>query len=350
MINTQASIKDYIQQNGWKRLLLAVSGGLDSICLAHFFICNKAALGLEWVGIAHVHHGLREESADRDAEFVKNFADKLNTPFFVKNLDGNALKKAEGSLEENARKARYSALQEFAEINNADAILTAHHSGDQAETMYMRLRRGVTLAGLSGMRITRPLQVCDKNCENAPVIYRPFLNVTRSELESYAKQNSLQWREDESNSDTRFTRNQIRHSLLPNLEKAAPEATQQLCRIAALAGPAYDKAMAAADKIFAPLVVPRSPLPQDVAEEPSEVADCTRVLVLDTRKAKVALSNGKDELFRLWLDKQGFRFPLETFKGKALLNDLKNLSFRSRFIVKKRHIIWICDKLTSACH
>ncbi|MCQ2089359.1 MAG: tRNA lysidine(34) synthetase TilS [Fibrobacter sp.] len=361
-----------IQQNGWKRLLLAVSGGLDSICLAHFFICNKAALSLEWVGIAHVHHGLREGSSDGDAKFVKNFADKLNTPFFIKHLDGNALKNAEGSLEENARKARYDALSQIiAEIKGRsrlkagmtkceqsgmtnpfkiDAILTAHHAGDQAETMYMRLRRGVTLAGLSGMRITRPLQVCDKNSENAPVIYRPFLNVTRSELESYAKQNSLQWREDESNSDTRFTRNQIRHALLPNLEKAAPEATQQLCRIAALAGPAYDKAMAAADKIFAPLVVPRSPLPQDVAEEPSEVADCTRVLVLDTRKAKVALSNGKDELFRLWLDKQGFRFPLETFKGKALLNDLKNLSFRSRFIVKKRHIIWICDKLTSACH
>lgn len=113
MIDTQASIKEFIQQKGWKRLLLAVSGGLDSICLAHFFICNKADLGLEWVGIAHVHHGLREGSADGDAKFVKNFADKLSAPFFIKHLDGNALKKAEGSLEENARKARYDALNQI---------------------------------------------------------------------------------------------------------------------------------------------------------------------------------------------------------------------------------------------
>ena len=103
-----------IRRHGFKRLLLAVSGGLDSICLAHYFIANRDALGIEWLGIAHVHHGLREGTADRDAKFVEEFAKSHNVPFFLKRLDGEALKGAEGSLEENARDARYKALVDIA--------------------------------------------------------------------------------------------------------------------------------------------------------------------------------------------------------------------------------------------
>ena len=103
-----------IRRHGFKRLLLAVSGGLDSICLAHYFIKNRDALGIEWLGIAHVHHGLREGTADRDAAFVEAFAKSHGVPFFLKRLDGEALKAAEGSLEENARDARYKALVDIA--------------------------------------------------------------------------------------------------------------------------------------------------------------------------------------------------------------------------------------------
>ena len=105
---------EHIHRHGFKRLLLAVSGGLDSICLAHYFIENREVLGIEWLGIAHVHHGLREGTADRDAKFVEEFAKSHNVPFFLKRLDGEALKNAEGSLEENARDARYKALVEIA--------------------------------------------------------------------------------------------------------------------------------------------------------------------------------------------------------------------------------------------
>ena len=108
-------IADRVRRHGFKRLLLAVSGGLDSICLAHYFIENRDALGIEWLGIAHVHHGLREGTADRDAAFVETFAKSHGIPFFLKKLDGEALKVAEGSLEENARDARYKALFEIAE-------------------------------------------------------------------------------------------------------------------------------------------------------------------------------------------------------------------------------------------
>ncbi len=328
--------KNKIQQNGWNRLLLAVSGGLDSICLAHFFVTHKESLEIEWLGIVHVHHGLRAGTADMDAELVQQFAETHNVPFFLKKLDGEALKEAEGSLENNARAARYKALQEVIETvkgapgsvagvtaqsataAHETAIVTAHHAGDQAETLYMRLRRGVTLAGLSGIRPVRE------------GIFRPFLGVTRQEFQNYAQEHDLKWREDESNSDTKFARNLIRHQLLPHLEEENPGASEQLGRIAEKSARAYEKIMAIADKLFCPMVVSRE-----------------KGLTLDTKKAKIPLTNGMDEIFRLWLDKQGYRFPVGTFKGKALLNDIRNLSYRTRFIAKNRNIIRICDQKTT---
>lgn len=309
-------------------MLLAVSGGLDSICLAHFFVTHKADLGIEWLGIAHVHHGLREGTADRDSEFVQNFAVKNKVPFFLEKLDGAAIKSANGSLEENARDARYEALRQFAAENRADAILTAHHAGDQAETVYLRLRRGVSLAGLRGIQSINVSQ--PRSGTGTVALFRPFLNVTREELAEYASQNNLQWCEDESNADTKFARNLIRHDRLPHLEKAYPGATSQLCRIATKGSLAYEKIMVIADKIFTPLVVSK-----------------TGCLTLDTKKGKVSLQNGMDEIFRLWLDRQGYRFPIGAFKGKALLNDIRNQSYRTRFIEKNRNIIRICDKRSS---
>ena len=178
-----ASIKKRILDYGFKRLLLAVSGGLDSICLAHYFIANREALGIEWLGIAHVHHGLRVGTADRDAAFVEAFARKYNVPFFLKKLDGESLKNAEGSLEENARDARYKALIEvFNETgdprlrgdDNKGIIVTAHHAGDQAETMYMRLRRGTTLAGLRGIQEVRVLDEAS-HTPKQPKVATPYL-------------------------------------------------------------------------------------------------------------------------------------------------------------------------------
>ena len=173
-----------IRRHGFKRLLLAVSGGLDSICLAHYFIKNRETLGIEWLGIAHVHHGLREGTADRDAAFVEAFAKSHEIPFFLKKLDGEALKNADGSLEENARDARYKALVEITSsiinyqssiINHPSSIIvTAHHAGDQAETMYMRIRRGTTLAGLRGIQEVRVLDDAS-HTPKQPKVATPYL-------------------------------------------------------------------------------------------------------------------------------------------------------------------------------
>ncbi len=348
------SIADSIRRHGFKRLLLAVSGGLDSICLAHYFIKNREALGIEWLGIAHVHHGLREGTADRDAAFVEAFAKSHDIPFFLKKLDGDALKSTEGSLEENARDARYKALQEAAE--NCDAIVTAHHAGDQAETMYMRLRRGTTLAGLRGIQdirilsnsqsVASPTQEDTSYClqSTSYYIFRPFLNVTREELLAYARENNLEWCEDESNSDVKFARNKVRHEFLPQLEKESPGAATQLCRIALLADKAYAKVMNAGESLFAPV------LRAGNADADLRQHDLKAGIALDKKKLRKVLlaheSTDLSEMFRLWLSEQGFRFPIGFFYSQTEPAHVKipvRAAYRKRSIVKKGSTVLICE-------
>lgn len=390
-----------IRRHGFKRLLLAVSGGLDSICLAHYFIKNRETLGIEWLGIAHVHHGLRVGTADRDAAFVEAFAKKHNIPFFLKKLDGEALKNAEGSLEENARDARYKALVEIAldpiasarlqddtphtshptshtphlkaaegcDLTPRAPIVTAHHAGDQAETMYMRLRRGTTLAGLRGIQETREL--FDVECEMwnekeitthyAPhithFIYRPLLNTTRAELLAYARENNLTWCEDESNSDVKFARNKVRHEYLPHLEETNPGATMQLCKVARLADKAYAKVIEECDAMFQETL----PLKQvqgqgDTAPfshlKGSEATDLTphTIIALNKkalRKILLAHSNANlSEMFRLWLSEQGFRFPIGFFYSQTEPAHVKipvRAAYRKRAIAKNGSTVRICE-------
>ena len=414
---------EHIRRHGFKRLLLAVSGGLDSICLAHYFIENSKALGIEWLGIAHVHHGLREGTADRDAKFVEEFAKSHDVPFFLKRLDGEALKAAEGSLEENARDARYKALVEIVneigdsrlrgndnvergdDENNGDSgteaemttsaqddnslssfvsrlssiIVTAHHANDQAETMLMRLKRGTTLAGLRGIQETRVLlddnisldsSASPQNDESLVsrlsslvFLYRPFLNVTRTELLDYARKNKLTWCEDESNADVKFARNKIRHEFLPQLERECPGTTKQLCHIAELADKAYAKMMEKCEEVFGKALQNKMVIPEQVGDDNahstypkgSEATDPIphSSLALDKKKLNKILREHANadlsELFRLWLSELGFRFPIGFFYGPKEPAHVKipvRTVYRKRSIVKIRHTIKFCEFCT----
>ena len=350
----KAFFPDKIRQYGFKRLLLAVSGGLDSICLAHYFVENRELLGIEWLGIAHVHHGLREKTADRDAKFVEDFAKSHSVPFFLKKLDGESLKEMEGSLEENAREARYKALLEIVQDcsetqddtsltpHYPSVIVTAHHAGDQAETMYMRLRRGTTLAGLRGIQEVR----------NTPhYVYRPFLNVSRKELIDYARENKLEWCEDESNSDVKFTRNKIRREFLPKLEQQYPGATDQLCKIAELADKAYGKVMDTCEGVFAPgLRAGKADADRSLPWEAMGQHDMRAGIALDKRRLRnVLLAHEKtdlSEMFRLWLSEKGLRFPIGFFydpREPACVKIPHHAVYRRRAIVKNGHTVQICE-------
>lgn len=210
-------------------VILAVSGGADSLCLA------DAALA-EWRDvaqkpsfvIAHLNHRIRGEAATADAEFVRAFAAQHRAPYELGEADVPALaQQMNVSIEVAARMSRYDFLARVADQHASGYVATAHHADDQAETVLLRLIRGTGLHGLRGMQARSPMT-------GAPhlTLLRPLLRVTRAEIEQYCADRGLQPRHDASNDDLQHTRNRIRHELLPVLAEYNPGIRAVLARLA----------------------------------------------------------------------------------------------------------------------
>lgn len=193
-------------------VIAAVSGGGDSMVLLHLLAAMRKTFGYELVA-AHVHHGLRAETADRDAELVRSTATAWGIPYeFMKiNVLAEVAETGE-SVETAGRRLRYSALANLASGYRDPLIMTAHHLDDQAETVLDRLMRGAGLTGLAGMVSLRTLY-------GVPVA-RPLLNVEKAALIEYARQQDVPYFEDETNVSLRYRRNRIRHELLPYLKRS----------------------------------------------------------------------------------------------------------------------------------
>lgn len=188
-------------------MIVACSGGADSIVLADALASLKDSQSYKVI-VVHVEHGLRGEEALLDAEFVKEFCAKRGLPFILKHVDVQKFAdEAKASVEDAARQLRYGALSECAREHHVDMIVTAHHRGDQAETLLLHLVRGSGLDGLSGMRSFNGN------------IYRPLLKISRKEIEKYCQINALKYCQDSSNANLEFTRNRLRHVLVPLLKK-----------------------------------------------------------------------------------------------------------------------------------
>ena len=197
------------------RLLVAVSGGADSVALLRLLhgLAETLNLSLE---AAHLDHALRPASCD-DATFVAQLCHEMGVPVTVARQDvAEIARRRKGNLEEVARDVRREFLEATAKKRNCDLIVLGHHAGDQAETFLMRLMRGAGTAGLVGMR-----QVDGR-------VIRPLLSLHHEELVTYLEEGGFVWREDESNIDLAFTRNRIRHQLQPLLESFNPNITGQI--------------------------------------------------------------------------------------------------------------------------
>lgn len=202
------------------RYLLAVSGGLDSMVLLDFFRRFAKKKFKSRFIVAHLDHGLRPESGD-DAQWLQDACaaqnlDCVSTRIKIKDLLASS---QHSSLEALARECRYDWLLSQAQKHDCRYIVTAHHANDQAETILMRLIRG-SQRGLSGMPYCRALEDC--------ILIRPFLGLTRTELESYAQYHQIVWREDASNHSQDFFRNRVRSQLMPLLLEENPQLLQQL--------------------------------------------------------------------------------------------------------------------------
>lgn len=203
-------------------VIVALSAGADSTALLHALVQLKGKLRCR-VCACHIHHGLRGADANADAEHAARLAESLGVMFSSSRADVRSYAKASKlSLEAAAREVRYQLLQQAARAHSATCIATGHTADDQAETVLLNLLRGAGPTGLAGMRPVR---------DN---IVRPLIGVTHADVEEYCRANNLAYRTDESNQDLRFTRNRIRHEVMPALRRIQPRITDVLCRLAAI--------------------------------------------------------------------------------------------------------------------
>ena len=215
LISARTFLRKYFPHGG--KVLCAVSGGLDSMCLLDF-LCRQKGFS---VTAAHFNHQLRGGTADRDEAFVRSFCADRGIAFVSGAGDTRALAAREGrTIEEAARILRYDFLKETAKNGGFDAVFTAHHADDNAETMLLNLIRGTGSAGLAGIP-----QIRDNIC-------RPFLRIGREKLEAYAAAHAIPHVEDESNGSDVPTRNRLRHQVLPVLEGINPRAVENMTRAA----------------------------------------------------------------------------------------------------------------------
>jgi len=203
-------IKNHIQSNLpfllKSKLLVAVSGGLDSMVLLDL-LCK---LNFQ-VAIVHVNFQLRGEESNEDENFVKLQAEKYQIPTFINRFDTEEyVVKNKKSIQVAARELRYKWFQQLAEQQEFDYILTAHHLDDQVETFLINFTRGTGIEGLTGI-----------NQVNG-IIVRPLLPFSREELMNYAIHHTISWREDSSNSSDKYLRNRVRHQVIPILKELNP--------------------------------------------------------------------------------------------------------------------------------
>ena len=190
------------------KIAIALSGGVDSIVLFHLLVTEYKDSYKELV-VFHINHGLRQESYE-EAEFVEKFVKDFDVKFYKEELNMLDIERDSHTSEEMlARELRYQAFNKMAKLEGVTKLLTAHHKNDQVENILMRL--------LTGRSIDHSLAICEEVEMAGLTIYRPLLNSLKAELEEYAKENNLHYYVDATNFDTDYTRNNIRHNIVPLL-------------------------------------------------------------------------------------------------------------------------------------
>lgn len=204
-----------------KTVAVAVSGGADSMALLHFTLSVAEKYGFSVVAL-NVEHGIRGESSLRDTMFVQEYCAERKIPLIKYAV--NAAKKAKDdklSVEQAARVLRYECFTDAIESGKCDAVFTAHHSSDNLESVLFNLFRGTGIKGLTGIK------------DFGGKIFRPFIKVSKAEIDEYIRANGIPFVTDETNLSDDYTRNFIRHNVIPEIKKFFPEAEKSVLRLSA---------------------------------------------------------------------------------------------------------------------
>ncbi len=302
-----STLKNFLHQHlhtDIQRLVIAYSGGMDSRVLLDALIALQS-FHQKQIVMVHVHHGL-SQFADEWATQAEHIAQHYGIACHIQKVDVAQT----ASLESAAREARYQAFQSL--LKKGDALLLAHHQHDQAETVLLRLMRGSGVRGLSAMNDVGlvPYQTLNIPC------WRPLLSITQTDIAAYAQQQALQWVEDDSNSNTAFNRNYLRHKVLPVLQQRWPQVHQQLASTSQRMREADELLHDLAALDFQQAQLPENTLNIDVLAE-FVVARRNNLLRYWLQQQQLALPDYAD-LMRVWSEvclAQADAEPMLTWRG-----------------------------------
>ena len=214
-------------------VLLAFSGGADSSALLHLLVNDSKKYGFP-LSVAHFHHGIRGEEADRDAEFCKEIAQKFDIPFYFGRADVLSLAaESDTSVENEGREQRYAFFESVMRENSIPILITAHHAEDQIESILLHILRGSGIAGLRGIEECRSFA-------NDLYLVRPILKAEKQDVLDYCEQNGVEFVTDSTNQDVSYLRNNIRISITPSLRAIQPNLSKVFSRLSQSASEAND--------------------------------------------------------------------------------------------------------------
>lgn len=291
------AITNSLCQYAPSRLIVGLSGGLDSSALLHALASLKKTnsdFKNTPILAIHVHHGL-SENADHWQSHCEQQCKDLSIEFITENIKLDA---AKGSLENAARNARYEVFKKH--VQSGDVLLLAHHQDDQVETFMMRLMRGSGLTGLSAMASARAF--------GPGYLVRPWLHHARSQLETYVKENGIKFIEDESNTDTQFDRNWWRHSLLPKLFKRYPQASHSLMKTVEV----LQQERQVLEDLLQPIYINATGFDHQF----------TQTVTLNCQQLLGHTSGVQAQLIRMWLQQQAIHPALNSDQIQVLMKDV----------------------------
>jgi tRNA(Ile)-lysidine synthase len=316
------TIKHYDMLNKGDKVLVAVSGGADSVCLLEALVALRKGLGIDIV-VANMDHCLRGSESEKDSSFVRDLCCKLDLPFVHKKVNVRAAGKKGTSTEEKAREKRYAFFREAARKSECGIIATGHTMDDQAETVLMRVVYGVSPSGLAGIPPVRG--------EGGCTLIRPLIRTGREDIIGFLKTTGSKFVEDSSNKDVRFLRNKMRIEVLPFLEKCNPKLKRSLVNLS--------------DAVREDLAF----LETERKKVTEKYAGCTKVAIRDmilqpkTLKKQVfkelfkrAGGNIKKLTYRHWMDMDNFLRTAEKGKSLDLPGDIRVTKVRDELVFGRR--------------
>ena len=283
------------------KIALGLSGGVDSIALFHLLVTKYKDSYKELVAF-HINHGLREQSYE-EAEFVENFVKNYNVKFYKKELNMKDLARDSHTSEEMlARELRYDAFEEMSSLEGGVKLITAHHKNDQVENIIMRL--------LSGRSMDYNLMIEEKTTIGKLAVYRPLLNILKADLEQYADKNDLKYYVDLTNFDIDYTRNNIRHNIVPLLNDVNATSFDNLINFSSY----YQNI--------------NTELKNKVLEDKNDYVISTKDGKVELDKEKL-LKNTKEEICFLLRDILANNFGIFDVKQRALFAIIEDLKSRN---------------------